>query len=270
MTCELTSEFKTLTSLQLENCITTVLEVGTLKTAYTLLRRSHCSADPIVPLIAFVSSPSAHIVEFCIAPHGMLAAFKQLRVVPVRCVANTAVSPTLWHESRTLYSCKHARPYGTSPHCRAVPALPHSARQIRCYSSSNKPALLAAEDMSPGSENIPLEPALYLVGTPIGNLEDLSVRALKILQSATVILAEDTRHSRKLLNHYNIKSHMYSFHQHNEHSKQAKVHSMTLVLCVSLLEDRGTLGNSDATAPRSLLLLNLRCWSSSRRVHLWL
>ena len=69
----------------------------------------------------------------------------------------------------------------------------------------------------------PLAPGLYLVGTPIGNLEDLSVRALKVLQTATTILAEDTRHSRKLLNHYNIDAHLYSFHQHNENSKQDRV-----------------------------------------------
>ena len=71
-----------------------------------------------------------------------------------------------------------------------------------------------------------LPPGLYLVGTPIGNLEDLSVRALKVLQTATIILAEDTRHSRKLLNHYNIDAHLHSFHQHNENSKQDKVRAI--------------------------------------------
>lgn len=71
-----------------------------------------------------------------------------------------------------------------------------------------------------------LPPGLYLVGTPIGNLEDLSVRALKVLQTATVILAEDTRHSRKLLNHYNIDAHLHSFHQHNENSKQDRVRAI--------------------------------------------
>ena len=80
-----------------------------------------------------------------------------------------------------------------------------------------------AENGSLQTHPSPLSPGLYLVGTPIGNLEDLSVRALKVLQNATVILAEDTRHSRKLLNHYDIRAQMYSFHQHNEHSKQDKV-----------------------------------------------
>ena len=74
-----------------------------------------------------------------------------------------------------------------------------------------------------GETDTLLDPGLYLVGTPIGNLEDLSVRALKVLQKATVILAEDTRHSRKLLNHYNISSRLHSFHQHNERTKQAQV-----------------------------------------------
>lgn len=56
----------------------------------------------------------------------------------------------------------------------------------------------------------------YLVGTPIGNLEDISFRALRVLRSATLVLAEDTRHSRKLLSHYGINASMLSFHEHNE------------------------------------------------------
>lgn len=71
--------------------------------------------------------------------------------------------------------------------------------------------------------DIPLEPGLYLVGTPIGNLEDISLRALRILRTATIVLAEDTRHSKKLLNHFNIKAQLYSFHQHNENSKEQVV-----------------------------------------------
>lgn len=87
-------------------------------------------------------------------------------------------------------------------------------RVVSSYSTSHK---AESEDSSL------LPPGLYLVGTPIGNLEDLSVRALKVLQTATIILAEDTRHSRKLLNHYNIDAHLHSFHQHNENSKQHRV-----------------------------------------------
>lgn len=74
----------------------------------------------------------------------------------------------------------------------------------------------------------PLDTGLYLVGTPIGNLEDISLRALRILRTATVVLAEDTRHSKKLLNHFNIKAQLYSFHQHNEHTKEKVVCSQFL------------------------------------------
>lgn len=74
----------------------------------------------------------------------------------------------------------------------------------------------------------PLEPGLYLVGTPIGNLEDVTFRALRVLRSADVILAEDTRHSRKLLNHYHIDTRLSSYHQHNERGKLEQVNSCSL------------------------------------------
>ncbi|MDI3522137.1 MAG: rRNA (cytidine1402-2-O)-methyltransferase [Bacillota bacterium] len=57
---------------------------------------------------------------------------------------------------------------------------------------------------------------LYLVGTPIGNLEDISLRALRILKEADLILAEDTRRTRKLLSHYDIHTPLRSYHEHNE------------------------------------------------------
>jgi 16S rRNA (cytidine1402-2'-O)-methyltransferase len=62
------------------------------------------------------------------------------------------------------------------------------------------------------------EPAgcLYLVGTPIGNLEDITLRALRILREADQIAAEDTRHTQKLLNHYEISRPLVSYHEHNE------------------------------------------------------
>ena len=58
---------------------------------------------------------------------------------------------------------------------------------------------------------------LYLVPTPIGNLEDITLRAIKVLQEADLILAEDTRTSGKLLKHYEIGTPMQSHHMHNEH-----------------------------------------------------
>jgi 16S rRNA (cytidine1402-2'-O)-methyltransferase len=69
----------------------------------------------------------------------------------------------------------------------------------------------------------PLAPGLYLVGTPIGNLEDITLRALRVLQDSHAILAEDTRHSGKLLHFYGITTRLHSFHAHNEKAKEEQV-----------------------------------------------
>ena len=64
---------------------------------------------------------------------------------------------------------------------------------------------------------------LYIVGTPIGNLDDITVRAINTLKTVDVILAEDTRQTLKLLNHFDISKHMISYHRHNEDEKISKV-----------------------------------------------
>lgn len=64
---------------------------------------------------------------------------------------------------------------------------------------------------------------LFIVGTPIGNLKDITLRAIETLQNVDIILAEDTRQTIKLLNHLNIKKHMISYHKHNEESKIEQV-----------------------------------------------
>lgn len=86
----------------------------------------------------------------------------------------------------------------------------------------------------------------YLVATPIGNLEDISYRAVRILQEADRIACEDTRNTIKLLNHYNIKSKMISYHQHNE--KMRSEYLCQLIEegeSIAIVSDAGMPGISD-------------------------
>lgn len=64
---------------------------------------------------------------------------------------------------------------------------------------------------------------LYLVPTPIGNLEDITFRALRILEEVELILAEDTRHTQKLLNHFDIKNELLSYHEHNQKERTEQI-----------------------------------------------
>jgi len=64
---------------------------------------------------------------------------------------------------------------------------------------------------------------LFLVATPIGNLEDISARALRLLAQVSLIAAEDTRHTRKLLDHFLIRTPMTSYHEHNKLSKVEEI-----------------------------------------------
>ena len=87
---------------------------------------------------------------------------------------------------------------------------------------------------------------LYLVPTPIGNLEDITLRALKILKSVDVILAEDTRTSGKLLKHYDIDTPMLSHHMHNEHKMVDRIVDRILAgENFALISDAGTPAISD-------------------------
>jgi 16S rRNA (cytidine1402-2'-O)-methyltransferase len=82
---------------------------------------------------------------------------------------------------------------------------------------------------------------LYVVATPIGNLEDITARALRILREVAVIAAEDTRHSRKLLNHYGIHTPLISCHEHNEQQRQeALVGRLLAGENLALISDAGT------------------------------
>lgn len=87
---------------------------------------------------------------------------------------------------------------------------------------------------------------LYLVPTPIGNLEDITLRAIRILKEADLILAEDTRNSGKLLKHYEINTPMQSHHMHNEHKTvENVVRQIQNGKTVALISDAGTPAISD-------------------------
>ena len=87
---------------------------------------------------------------------------------------------------------------------------------------------------------------LYIVGTPIGNLKDITVRALEILREADIIACEDTRHTRKLLTHYEISKRLVSYHSYNNESQARRILSfLEGGLDVALVSDGGTPGISD-------------------------
>ena len=87
---------------------------------------------------------------------------------------------------------------------------------------------------------------LYLVPTPIGNLKDMTFRAVEVLKSVDLILAEDTRTSAKLCQHYDIRTQMKSHHMHNEHSRvQGVVDQLISGQSVAVISDAGTPAISD-------------------------
>jgi 16S rRNA (cytidine1402-2'-O)-methyltransferase len=88
----------------------------------------------------------------------------------------------------------------------------------------------------------PIEPGLYLVATPIGNLEDITLRALRVLKGVDRIACEDTRQTRKLLNHFDISTPTVSYHEHNEQARTAEL--------IALLQQGGRVAVvSDAGTP---------------------
>ncbi len=87
---------------------------------------------------------------------------------------------------------------------------------------------------------------LYLVATPIGNLEDITLRAIRILKEADVIACEDTRQTQKLLQHYEIRKEMVSYHEHNELTRSPElVIELEQGAKIALVSDAGTPGISD-------------------------
>jgi 16S rRNA (cytidine1402-2'-O)-methyltransferase len=87
---------------------------------------------------------------------------------------------------------------------------------------------------------------LYIVPTPIGNLQDITLRALEVLKSVDIILAEDTRNSQVLLKHYGIEKRVLAHHQHNEHQALKEIIRMLKEeTSIALVSDAGTPGISD-------------------------
>ncbi|WP_415902916.1 16S rRNA (cytidine(1402)-2'-O)-methyltransferase [Neptuniibacter sp. QD29_5] len=86
-----------------------------------------------------------------------------------------------------------------------------------------------------------LEPALYVVATPIGNLQDMTPRAIEVLQQVELIAAEDTRHSARLMAHFGINTRLVSVHEHNERQRiETIVHQLQSGASVALISDAGT------------------------------
>ncbi|BAC90962.1 16S rRNA (cytidine(1402)-2'-O)-methyltransferase [Gloeobacter violaceus] len=95
----------------------------------------------------------------------------------------------------------------------------------------------------------PLAGTLYLVATPIGNLEDITLRALRVLKACDRIACEDTRHSRKLLAHFEISRPLVSFHAHNAHARTGElVAALQAGRDIALITDAGMPGVSDPGA----------------------
>ncbi len=91
-----------------------------------------------------------------------------------------------------------------------------------------------------------LAPGLYLVATPIGNLGDITLRALDVLRGVDRIACEDTRQTQKLLNHFQIAKHTVSCHEHNEHTRATElIQNIRAGKAIALVSDAGTPGVSD-------------------------
>jgi len=92
----------------------------------------------------------------------------------------------------------------------------------------------------------PAPGCLYIVATPLGNLEDITFRAVKVLAAVDLIAAEDTRHTRKLLTHYGITTPLVSYHSHNQHLRAPEILArLGRGQAVALVSDAGTPGISD-------------------------
>ena len=99
------------------------------------------------------------------------------------------------------------------------------------------------------SRDKPLAPGLYLVATPIGNLEDITLRALRVLRSVDRIACEDTRQTAKLLNHFGIRTPTVSYHTHNETTRSSElIEALKSGGRIAVVSDAGMPGIADPGA----------------------
>jgi 16S rRNA (cytidine1402-2'-O)-methyltransferase len=95
-------------------------------------------------------------------------------------------------------------------------------------------------------DSTPIAPGLYLVATPIGNLGDITLRALEVLRHVDRIACEDTRQTQKLLNHFQIATPTVSCHQHNEHQRATElIEALKAGARIAVVSDAGMPGISD-------------------------
>src|ERR1017187_9747409 len=114
------------------------------------------------------------------------------------------------------------------------------------FSEAKEPSCSSFELNPMEDPAAPLAPGLYLVATPIGNLGDITLRALDVLRRADRIACEDTRQTQKLLNHFEITTPTVSCHQHNEHQRAAEmIAALKAGGRIAVVSDAGMPGISD-------------------------
>jgi 16S rRNA (cytidine1402-2'-O)-methyltransferase len=124
---------------------------------------------------------------------------------------------------------------------RATHRMPRQASPRSIQNSDEQP-----EESRPSGPSATGKGCLYLVATPIGNLEDISLRALRILKEVDLIACEDTRQTRKLLSRYDIHTRLESYHEHNEMTRAPElVIELEQAAQIALVSDAGTPGISD-------------------------
>lgn len=148
----------------------------------------------------------------------------------VRCL------PCLRRNSVGLGSCTVASRQWSPDYVNNLANFKSHNERRNLVASSHEP--IAAREGRPVLQ--PPESGLYVIATPIGCLEDITLRALRLLKSVDLILCEDTRRTMILLNHYDIHTPLESFHMHNEHKKTPKVlDDMLHGTSIALVSDAG-------------------------------